>query len=137
MGLGEQFILSSGLIDALNHHGITYLYQALNIARTNHLSSYWKDGATLGLFGDLAKEWEDYQSVLLGAGIQLLEREDELLWAGGDKSGILSVKNLYKALKEIFWHHTIKGWRYKLWKWNVALKLKLFFWLILGNKVLT
>jgi hypothetical protein len=59
------------------------------------------------------------------------------LWAGGDKSGILSVKNLYKALAEIFWHHTIKGWRYKLWKWNVALKIKLFFWLILENKVLT
>jgi hypothetical protein len=92
MGLGKQSYLSSGLIEALKLQGVTYLYQALNSTRMDHLSSYWKEEATLGLSGDLAKEWEVYRSVLLGAGIQLCDRDDELLWAGGDKSGILSVK---------------------------------------------
>jgi hypothetical protein len=55
------------------------MYEAHNNARTDLLSSYWKEGSTLGLSGDLAKEWDDYWSVLLGVGIQLREREDEIL----------------------------------------------------------
>jgi hypothetical protein len=68
LGLGRQSILSSDLIYALKQQGITFLYQALNIARSDHLSSYWKEGSTLGLSGDLAKEWDDYQSVLSWGG---------------------------------------------------------------------
>jgi hypothetical protein len=54
----------------------------------------------LGLYRDLAKEWGDYRSALMGAGIQLSDFDDYLMWSGGDGSSIPLVSNIYKALVE-------------------------------------
>jgi hypothetical protein len=35
---------------------------------------------------------------LIGSAVQLQNKVDELIWTGGDKSGTLSVKNVYCAL---------------------------------------
>jgi hypothetical protein len=137
MGMGQQSFLSNELIVALKLKGVTFLYQAHNFTNTDPLSSYWQEVSKLGLYGDLATEWEDYRSALMGARIQLTDLDDELMWSGGDGSGIPSVSNIYKALSESLWHHTTKGWSYKLWKWNISLKIIFFFWLVLRNKVLT
>jgi hypothetical protein len=75
---------------------------------------------------DLAKEWECYYNLPSGVGIQLQDREDELKWSGGDKSGALTVKNVYRALAGITWQQTIEGWRKAIWNWNLSLKFKLF-----------
>jgi ribonuclease HI len=77
------------------------------------------------------------QKCALEHGIQLNAFENDLRWSGGDGSSLSSTRNLYRALSESMWLHTTIGWCYKLWKWNLALKLKLFFLLLLRNKVLT
>jgi len=35
------------------------------------------------------------------------------------------------------WQQSIGGWRKTLWNWNIALKIKLFIWISLKNKILT
>jgi hypothetical protein len=54
----------------------------------------------------------------------LATTEDELRWSGGDGIGFPTVKNLYRALTDSMWAPTIRGWDYKLWKWNLVIKLK-------------
>jgi hypothetical protein len=73
----------------------------------------------------------------MGEGVQILNRPDELIWTGGDNSGFLTVKNVYSALTNKLWQHPIGGWRKKLWSWDCALKIKLFTWLSVDNKILT
>jgi hypothetical protein len=34
-----------------------------------------------------------------------------------------------------YWPHHIETWRKQLWKWDLALKVKLFFWLALDSKI--
>jgi hypothetical protein len=74
---------------------------------------------------------------LIDTGIYLVNRPDELLWNGGDASGQISVKNVYEALSNKLWSYKIGGWRRNLWTWDCPLKVKLFFWLVVENKVLT
>jgi hypothetical protein len=47
--------------------------------------------------GDLALEWDFFCRALIGTGVQIQNKEDELIWTGGDNSGILTVKNVYCA----------------------------------------
>jgi hypothetical protein len=71
------------------------------------------------------------------AGVSLCEKEDTLIWTGGDSSGRMSVKNIYATLISIYEWPQTKGWKYKLWKWEIQLKKKLFIWLAAENKILT
>jgi hypothetical protein len=137
LGLGNTSFLSQELLFSLKQKNITFLYQARGIIRPGTISSQWKDSDELGLTGDLAKEWDLYCRALIGSGVQLQDRSDELKWIGGDKSGILSVKNVYCALASKIWQQPIVGWRRKCWNWDLALKIKLFIWLSVENKILT
>jgi hypothetical protein len=65
------------------------------------------------------------------------DETDSLLWAGGDASGVLSVKNLYTALLQPLDFCSDNVWIQKLWKWPLQLKVKLFIWLAAKEKVLT
>jgi hypothetical protein len=59
----------------------------------------------------LALEWDGYCRALSGSGILLQDRDDELYWTGGDQSGYLTVKNVYRAIVRIKWLHQFGGWR--------------------------
>jgi hypothetical protein len=48
-------------------------------------------------------EWDAYCRELIGAGVQLQNQEDELIWTGGDRSGSLTVKNIYCAFAKKKW----------------------------------
>jgi hypothetical protein len=85
----------------------------------------------------LALEWDSYCRALSGSGIYLQDRDDELYWTSDDKSGILTVKNVYRAIATITWQQPIGGWRKYFWTWNIALKIIFFLWLALENKILT
>jgi hypothetical protein len=127
--------LSPEILCVLKPINITFLFQARGEVFTTYLDSYWKYSGELGLSDDLANEWNCYCSYLLGVGIQLHDRQDELKWSGGDKLGELTIKNVYRDVIEIR-QKTIGGWRKSIWNWNLALKLKLFTWLTLENKIL-
>jgi hypothetical protein len=53
----------------------------------------------LALVGSWAAEWTCFIAAIRGAGISLSTEPDSLLWAGGDATGTLTVKNLYAAIQ--------------------------------------
>jgi hypothetical protein len=67
----------------------------------------------------------------------LQERPDTLKWIGGDSSGCISVKNVYMASENMSWNLKLDGWRKALWDWDCPLKVKLFTWLLVENKILS
>jgi hypothetical protein len=69
--------------------------------------------------------------------VQLQNKEDELMWTKGDKSRLISIKNVYTTLTNNLWHQSIGGCKIHLWFWNIAQKIKLFTWLAIENKILT
>jgi hypothetical protein len=73
----------------------------------------------------------------MGASVQIINKPEELRWTRGDNSGFLTMKNVYLALANKLWLHPIGGWQKKLWTWDCALKIKLFTWLYVANKILT
>jgi hypothetical protein len=84
----------------------------------------------------LIAEWDGFTQHFTGAGIRLQKRPDALIWTGGDSTGFLTAKNVYHALATKFWTQINESWRQKIWKGDCPLKLKLFFWLLIENKLL-
>jgi hypothetical protein len=107
MGLGNSSLLSHELLTSLNQKNISFLYQARGCPRPGTIFSVWKDSGELALTGDLEKEWDCYCIALSGSGIYLQDIDDELKWIGGDKSGVLTVKNVYSAIASIIWQQPI------------------------------
>jgi hypothetical protein len=79
-------------------------------------------------------EWDAYCRDLNGAGVQLQNQDDALIWTRGDRYGCLTVKDIYFTLAKNKWQHVIGGWRRHLWKWDLAQKIKLFTWLAIEIK---
>jgi hypothetical protein len=137
MGMGNNSILSEDLVVSLNQKNVHYLYQASRDICPGMICSIWLDSEDLGLVGDLATEWEKFRRALIGSGVHLLDRPDELKWTGGDIFGQLTVKNVYNAIATKLWKKAIGGWRKKLWLWHYSQKIKLFVLLVVENKFLT
>jgi hypothetical protein len=49
----------------------------------------------------------------------------------------LTTKNVYTALLSSQNLQVATGWCKNFWFWNIQMKIKLFFWLVAENKVLT
>jgi hypothetical protein len=137
LGLGYASLLSQDLLSALKIKNIRYLFQSSAQTSMGYVIAQWKDSSDLELSGDLALEWGFFCKDLIGLGIQLQQREDKLIWIGGDNSSILSVKFFYNALAKNLWQHQSGGWRRHMWSWDVVLKIRLFTWLVVENTILT
>lgn len=74
--------------------------------------------------------------MLKAVGIQLHDRPDLFLWTGGDQSGVLTAKNVYQALSTFHWPLDSSVHFQQLWKVDCPLKIKLFTWLLIENRVL-
>jgi hypothetical protein len=59
------------------------------------------------------------------------------LWAGGDATGSITVKNIYAALQQQLNSGVEIPWIQQIWNWKVPLKLKLFTWLVGKERILT
>jgi hypothetical protein len=91
----------------------------------------------LNLSGQDATDWDSYTVALRSVGISLNDEPDSLLWAGGDATGVISVKNIYTALLHPLDFGVDSTWLHRLWKWSIPLKCKFFIWLSAKEKVLT
>jgi hypothetical protein len=136
LGMGEKVLLSPRLLERLHSLGLHFLFQIKSPHCRTSLGESWVTSSSLHLNRELSDEWNRYTFHLKEADIHLQERPDTLIWTGGDKSGDISVRNLYKALAEASWPIRDQTWRTRLWKWNCPLKLKLFTWLLSENKIL-
>jgi hypothetical protein len=70
-------------------------------------------------------------------GFHYVRKRTLLYGQEGIPLGRMTVKNIYAALISTYEWPQTKGWKYKLWKWEIQLKKKLFIWLAAENKILT
>jgi hypothetical protein len=137
LGMGDNSFLSIHLQDALRDKDIQTLAQMRNPFNDQTTSSYWLTSDELGLEGDLALEWEMYRRALIDSGALIQDNNDQLLWIGGDKSGIPSAKNFYSSIISSKSLSKVESWRLSIWNWKIQLKVKLFIWLAIEDKILT
>lgn len=137
LGLDHLSILSPQLRSLLSSQNFFFLAQMKGTANAPHLPDHWLHSSTLQLQGSMALEWEAYTTALKSVGISLRNSRDILLWAGGDGSGTLTVKNTYEALFHTQPIVADPPWLHRIWKWHIPLKILLFFWLCVKDKALT
>jgi hypothetical protein len=137
LGLENRSILSPQLRNRLSSQNFLFLAQLKVTAGAPLLPDRWIHSSLLQLQDPLALEWDAFTLALQSAGISLSNDRDSLLWAGGDASGNLTVKNVYKALLHTQNFAAEPPWLLKIWQWSIPLKIKLFFWLCIKDRVLT
>jgi hypothetical protein len=136
LGLGRHAMLSPPLLAHLHSKSLFFLHQFRSPSSGGQLGEHWLSGMDLQLESNLKCEWDGFTQLLTDSGIRLQERPDTLMWTGGDGSGTLTAKNVYQALAEKFWSKINATWRQKIWKGDCPIKLKLFVWLLIKNKLL-
>jgi hypothetical protein len=47
------------------------------------------------------------------------------------------VRNIYLEVENCKWIYKYGGWCKAMWDWDCSLKIKLFFWLMMENKILS
>jgi hypothetical protein len=98
----------------------------------------WKSPGDLGIVGELTVKWKNYTTRLGQVGITLHQaKKDKILWNGGDSSGEITVNNCYKALISLLSLPNLLGWKLNIWKWNLQIKIILFFRLAVDQCILT
>jgi hypothetical protein len=102
LGMGNLAILSPSLIEALKERKYLFLHQVRSTVE-NRSNTVWLTNEDLNLHEELGKEWNLFRKNLIDFGALIQDREDELIWTGGDNSGIITVKNI------IFGHVVYKG----------------------------
>jgi len=133
----DRSILTEPLQNHLQNLHILWLSQARDLARDLPFPNKWLSSETLGLSGEATTEWKVFVKSLRSTTIFLKHETDYLLWAGGDTSGVLTIKNIYTDLLCLLDYCCDSVWIQKMWKWPLQLKIKLFIWLGAKEKVLT
>jgi hypothetical protein len=117
--------------------GLFFLFQAQTGSQAGRITQNWISSEELELTGHLQVEWCHYRHTLINNGVYIQAKQDTLKWAGGNSTGKISVKNIYLASENMKRNYCIGGWRKAMWDWNVPLKIKLFTWLVVENKILS
>jgi len=97
----------------------------------------WLNSIEIGLLGALSTKWDSYHKYLIDLGAYIQDQEDTLIWTGGDKTRMPSVKNFYMEILSTKQLSIQSSWRRTLWRWNTQLKIKLFICLVVAGKILT
>lgn len=137
LGTSHSGILSPSLLQTLQHLGINYLYQVPNVFVVQHEINSWIPAHELHLSGSVAIEWNLYISGLSHAGIYLNEDLDQIYWSFGSGEGTVSTKLAYEAIATEIPCDQICWWYNLLWKWNIPVKVMVFWLLALNNGINT
>jgi hypothetical protein len=137
VGMEDCSILPPDMCSDLLSQNFPYLAQIKIPTASPSLPDNWKGVRDLSFIGWRAIAWNHYTAELKCAGISLKEEPDSLVWAGGDASGIPSVKNIFDALLSLKNLVPDLSWRQQVWKWKIPLKYKLFVWLAGIDRILT
>jgi hypothetical protein len=137
LGLDDRSILSLPLRSHLGSLNFFSLAQMKVETRVSPLLDRWLHSRDFPLIGSMAREWDSFLAALKQAGISLTEARDALIWARGDATGRVTVKNIYVALLPTQDVAALPPWLFQMWKWPIPLKLILFIWLCANEKALT
>lgn len=97
---------------------------------------YWLSSRDLGLSSLEVVYWNRYLDILHRHGIRLTNNDDVLVWDGAP-DGNITAKSLYTHLIMDHTYPKEVGWKHSIWKWNIAPKIKFFWWLVLHHSILT
>jgi hypothetical protein len=64
-------------------------------------------------------------------------KKEVLVWSGDGKNVDFFVRNVYNAILASHFLPVKNSWQRNFWKWRLPLKVNLFFWLAIQNKILT
>ena len=103
----------------------------------NSRQTGWIKAYVLGLEGDLKYEWNNYVKGLVSLGIELNKDKYLLMWSWDTKSGQVSAKKAYEVQMMEVIETELVFWYNDLWKLQFPLKVKLFMWLLLEQRILT
>jgi hypothetical protein len=137
LDIKENSILSSETLSVLKQKNFSIPSQVSEGRDPLTNIELWLSRNRLGFKGTRAIEWEQYTRELKVVGISLKNNQDDLGWTGGDSSRNISVKNLYDAIISTKQFPSSLGWKTKIWKWKLQLKIKIFIWLEASNRILT
>jgi hypothetical protein len=129
-------MLSPSLRSKLHDKSLFYLHQFYSPSKGGPLGDSWLKGTDLLLEPDSSNEWNSYTQLLTEAGVRLRPKLDALIWTGGNGSGQITAKNVYLALAARIWKPLKSICRQRIWRDECPIKLKLFAWLLLENKLL-
>jgi hypothetical protein len=121
----------------LKAQGIEFLAQAGSIVLEGLSFTRWKKEESLGLEGELKEEWTNYIKGLVSSGIELNNEKDRLMWSWDTKKGQVNAKQAYKVQVLEDMEEETKYWYSEIWNWQLPLKVKLFIWLLLEQRILT
>jgi len=147
IGSGDNIWLNEIIIDPsvnnpLSPQLIEYFrikgYRVLSHFRSFSRSSlcYWRDSNFFRLNGDWKIQWDSFLAMLYRYGISLSREADRLRWIF-DESGKVTARKAYLQLIAGKGPVVDYWWDLRLWKWNMPLKIKCFFWLLMNCRILT
>ena len=97
----------------------------------------WKKDESPGLVGDQKEEWNNFFKGMVGSDFVINNSKYILLWSWDKKIGNANANLAYKfrmvELREVepyFWYN-------ELWNWQLPLKVELFVWIMLKQRILT
>jgi ribonuclease HI len=137
VGTHSFYKLSEDLCILLKEQGITCLAHAGSNTQEGLNPTRWKTVDTLGLEGALKDEWINYTKGLVSVGIELTDEKDSLLWSWDTKEGQVTSKLAYKVQMLEGRGEETKFWYTEIWEWQLPIKVKLFIWLLLEQRILT
>jgi hypothetical protein len=85
----------------------------------------------------LVEEWTNYTNLLKHNAIVLKDQDDELKWSLNKSSWVLTTKLGYKAKINEGLGDVSQWWWKLVWKLACPLKIRIFLWISLANKILT
>ena len=97
----------------------------------------WVGATLLGLASRNAEEWDIFTIALKQGNVYLLDSLDKLVWLYNSRDGKVTANLAYKSTISVEIPFEIDWWMEWLWKGTLLLKIKLFSWLSLKNKILT
>jgi ribonuclease HI len=136
LGLGRKALLSPPLLAHLQAKSLIFLHQFCYQTTNGPLGDTWLNGSDLQLDPEFLTEWDDFIKLIKESGLRLQDKSDSIFWTGGDGSGQLNAKNVYLALATNSWKPLNASWRQRIWKDDCPMKLKLFAWLLIENRLL-
>jgi hypothetical protein len=97
----------------------------------------WKRSKSLELFGEQKRDWENYVRGLKHPRFTLTNEIDKIVWSWDNKLGFVSAKQGYEVqfLEDL--EEEQKDLTRDIWNWLIPLRIKLFCWLMIENRILT
>jgi len=138
VGCAGNYVLSQELLTQLksmNIHSLAHISSKFVFVRSDSVD--WLSSNELDLSGDLMTEWDIFILNLRKNGLSLSETRDRLVWSWNNMTGEVQAKLAYDSLVYKDCKISLNLWSLEIWKIKVPMKISLFIWIAISNRILT